>query len=218
MVRYLEAYDGDESVLLRLAHRLGPTVFVAWILGRFLEDPECPAPRDRDHLAEVVLSSRDHVSGLEKDTVARPLHEEKVQGLRNVAAPGGPCVDFPGGHPSARGPSILDDGARRDGATPCRDVKFAGGDVRAGCGASPGRHGQARLGGVGGHHMDSGADADAGAGADPARPDASPVTNNRHCSPDLLGSCPPACLQCMGSARANRSGWLPVAVWKELVR
>jgi hypothetical protein len=42
----------------------------------------------------------------------------------------------------------------------------------------------------------------------PARPDSSPGPRSPHCSPRLY-SCPPACLQCMGSARANRSGRSP---------
>lgn len=42
-----------------------------------------------------------------------------------------------------------------------------------------------------------------------ARPDASSVLNSRHCSLILLGSCPPVCLRCMGSARASRSGRSP---------
>lgn len=51
-----------------------------------------------------------------------------------------------------------------------------------------------------------------------ARPDASSVGSNRHCSPVLLGSCPPVCLRYMGSARANRSGWSPDSEWKEFVK
>lgn len=50
---------------------------------------------------------------------------------------------------------------------------------------------------------------------DSARPDAILVESNRHCSPVLLDSCPPACRRCMGSARANRSGRSPESVWKE---
>lgn len=49
------------------------------------------------------------------------------------------------------------------------------------------------------------------------RPDASPVVSSRHCSLFLIGSCPPACLRSMGSARANRSGWEPDSVSRELV-
>lgn len=45
-----------------------------------------------------------------------------------------------------------------------------------------------------------------------ARPDATLVGSNRHCSPALLDSCPPVCLRYMGSARANRSGRSPESV------
>jgi len=72
---------------------------------------------------------------------------------------------------------------------------------------------EARLGGDGGgggaHHRY----AEPGS----ARPNAAPVTSNRHCSPVLHGSCPPVCLRYMGSARANRSGWSPDSEWKEFV-
>lgn len=46
-----------------------------------------------------------------------------------------------------------------------------------------------------------------------AAADATPVVSS-HCNPPELYSGPPAC-RCMGSARANRSGWLPESVWKE---
>lgn len=72
-----------------------------------------------------------------------------------------------------------------------------------------GRHVEASLGG-GAHHMR--------AKPGPGRSDAVPVVSSRHCSPFLHGSCPPACLRYMGSARANRSGWSPGSEWKELVK
>lgn len=48
------------------------------------------------------------------------------------------------------------------------------------------------------------------------RPDASPVTSSRHCSLLLFGSCPPACLRHMRSARASRPGRESESEWKEL--
>jgi hypothetical protein len=71
-----------------------------------------------------------------------------------------------------------------------------------------GRRAEVRLGGDV-HHMR--------AQPGSARPNAAPVVSSRHCSPVLHGSCPPACLRRMGSARANRSGWSPGSEWKELV-
>ena len=125
---------------------------------------------------------------------------------RSAAAPcaaGGSCA--PG--PSAPGA----DGARGV-ATWRGDV--TGGRRNAGLAGhveSPvaSRYGEWRLGAV-----CDGVSSRMRAAAGSARPDATPVRHNRHCSP-LLGSCPPACLRYMGSARANRSGRSPDSEWKE---
>jgi hypothetical protein len=75
-------------------------------------------------------------------------------------------------------------------------------------GGGTARHAGARLDG-GARHM--------GAEPGPAPPDAGLAARSRHCNPVLLGSCPPACLRHMGSARASRSGWSPDSESKEFV-
>lgn len=127
-----------------------------------------------------------------------------------MAGPGGPYVGHRGVRPYVRGPSGPGvDGGRRDDVAAIRDGTAAGGDGPAGREARRARHGRVTLGGDVCH---------TGAEAGSALPDAAPVASNRHCSPVLLGSCPPACLRHMGSARANRPGWSPGSVWKEFVR
>lgn len=147
--------------------------------------------------------------GTDTEELSRSV--EKGQGHRSVEVLDDPCGELPGARPCAPDPLKLGGDAPPDGVPPCRGVRAAGDDAPVGHEDRLVRHGRAMTGDDG-HRRDSG-----GGDVDSARPDASPVASSRHCSPTRLGSCPPAC-RCMGSARANRSGWLPESVWKEFVR
>ena len=111
-------------------------------------------------------------------------------------------------------------------------VKGAAGDagpwLRAGRegwrGADPRRHEYQQPGLRGdGWRPDAAGVGDVGESTDHMRADAgsllvvSPGQSSPHCSP-LLDKCPPACLQYMRSARANRSGRPPGSGWKEFDR
>jgi hypothetical protein len=125
-------------------------------------------------------------------------HSEK---LRDV-----PYGELPGAHQDATGPS------GSGGAAGCGAVTLCG--ANATVSGHVGRLPQSAAadfpgGGVGEcrKRVETGS----------ARPGATPGESKRHCSPVLLGSCPPVCLRCMGSARANRSERSPDSGWKVFV-
>ena len=116
---------------------------------------------------------------------------------RSGTVPGDPCGVPPGGCPDAPDPSGSGDGGRSDAGTLCGEyvIVVAHADFLGAYAVT------------GGHGGDDGCRMCVESGS--ARPDATPGENSRHCSLFLLCSCPPACLRCMGSARANRSGRSP---------
>ncbi len=131
-------------------------------------------------------------------------NEATAPGRRSGAkAPGVPCVAPPGGCPSAPDPSGSGGGGRGGAGT------WRGERVTAAAHEDfPGAYaGAGSLGDGDGYRMC--------VGSGSARPDATPGESSRHCSLALLCNCPPACLRCMGSARANRSGRSPGSEGKE---
>lgn len=214
MVVPCPAACGGDVLALPLEHTLHPEAFAASSPCPPVRDPTSQEPRGRDHpvLAASALDS-DPVPW--KDTKEPPRNGGKDQELRNAKDLSGTDDELPGTHPSAPRPSELgaDDAQRHDddavavaaAVAACRDGcrrDFHGESRAPGDGAMLGGAGESRIRGV--------------AGSD--RPDAIPVVSNRHCSPVLLGNCPPACLRRMRSARANRSGWEPGSEWKEFER
>ena len=132
------------------------------------------------------------------------LHCETAPGRHSETVPGGPCVVLPDDCPGAPDPSGSGDGGRSDGVgTWCDEyvTAVAHADFPGACVVTD------FLGGDDGYRMR--------VMPGSARPDAPPGESSRHGSPVLLCSCPPACLRCMGSARANRSGRSPDSGGKE---
>jgi hypothetical protein len=131
------------------------------------------------------------------------------------------------GHPFAKGPSVPDEGdapPALNGAGPEHGASAAGMSAGGGVAVRRNREEYWRLGRYGRRSLDGGAAAGLdvdyihAATSDLDPPNARPVVSNRHCSPDLLDSCPPACRQRLGSARANRSGRSPGSVGREFGR
>ena len=121
-----------------------------------------------------------------------------VPGRHSETVPGDPCVVLPGDCPGVTDPSGSGDGGRSGGVGTLCD-EYGTGVAHA---DFPGAYVV-----TGDHGGDDGCRMCVKSGS--ARPDATPGENSRHCSLFLLCSCPPACLRCMGSARANRSGRSP---------
>jgi hypothetical protein len=130
---------------------------------------------------------------------------ETVRAGHSGKAPGVPCAaaSHPEGRRGAKGPLVS------DGGEECGVATWCGGSatVSAHVSSLPLQYAEVDFRGGGGERrirVETGS----------ARPDATPVMCSRHCSPVLLGSCPPPCLRYMGSARANRSGRSPGSEWK----
>ena len=193
--------DGDVSAVLLLARRPLLEGFVAWSRHRHARDRGSQKPTSQARLAgSASLHFRD--LGPSTGREERPWNGVMAQHRRSAGVPGVTCDAPLDARPSAPGPLGPGAGGEPDDAAAWggeRDERAVHEEQRA-------PRGGARPGDDVCRTREE---------ADSDRPDASPVVSNRHCSPVLLGSCPPACLRRMGSARANRSGWSPGSEWKE---